>query len=98
MKGENPKKVRFTCPECGGEKLELVYDCLTASQEVTEVREDGSVYVDGPIEVVEDHGHWYRCQDCKASLVDWDTGEPVWKDDSMLVEWLTENCPQTHQD
>jgi hypothetical protein len=98
MEEENAKKLRFTCTECGGVKLELVYDCLTARQEVTEVREDGSVCITGPIEIVEDHRHWYRCQDCKASPVDWETGEPIWKDDSVLAEWLIENCPQLHED
>ena len=86
--------LRFVCPKCGGKKLELIYDCLTACQEVTEVREDGSVYITGRIAIVEDHGHWYRCQDCKKSLVDWETDVPVWKDDSLLAEWLLEHCPQ----
>jgi len=61
-----PRLLDFTCPKCGGEKLELMYDCLTASQEVSEVGEDGMVYITGPIEVVEDNGHWYRCLNCKA--------------------------------
>jgi hypothetical protein len=92
------RPLHFTCVKCGGEKLELMYDCLTACQEVTEVREDGTVYVTGPIEVVEDNGHWYRCLNCKASLVNWETGDPVWTDDSLLAEWLLENCPQSHGD
>ena len=92
------KKLSFTCANCGSNRLELMYDCLTASQQVTDVYEDGRVYVAGPIEIVEDHGHWYRCGDCKTSLVDWDTEDAVWKDDSLLADWLIENCPQTHGD
>jgi Zn finger protein HypA/HybF involved in hydrogenase expression len=98
MKEETAMRLRFTCPECGGEKLEVVYDCPTACQEVAEVHDDGSVYFSGPLQIVEEHGRWYRCQDCKASPLDMETGEPLWDDDFMLVEWLIENCPQPHED
>jgi len=89
---KNP--VTFTCAHCGGHTLDLVYDCLTAFEKVTEVYDNGEVYVTGPIEVLEDHGHWYRCHECGKSLLDWDSDDPVWKDDYLLVEWLLENCPQ----
>src|SRR5208283_4416002 len=92
------KQLRFECPQCGGAKLDLVYDCLTAFQEVKEVHEDATVYVNGPIQIVEDHGHWYRCHDCETSLVDWDKEDAIWRDDSLLVDWLLENCPQDERE
>jgi hypothetical protein len=94
MNEKYSRKLEFTCPQCGGHKLDLVYDCLTAFQEVLAVFESGEVLPVRPMGILEDNGHWYRCHDCKQSLVDWDTDDPVWKDDSLLVDWLLENCPQ----
>ena len=93
-KGKPRKLLGFKCPKCGASKLDLVYDSLTALQEVAKVYDDASVYVTGPIQVVKDNGHVYRCHDCETSLVRWDIGEAVWLDDSVLVDWLKENCPQ----
>jgi hypothetical protein len=93
-KEEAIKKLNFSCRYCGGSKLDRVYDCLTAFQAVAEVHADATVYMTGPIQIIEDHGHWYRCHDCEASLVDWDLGDPIWRGDSRLVDWLLGHCPQ----
>jgi len=94
---QKPGLIEFTCWKCDGNKLERVYDCLSASQTVEAVYEDGAVRVTGPIEIVEDHGRWYRCHSCKTSLLDWDTEDPVWRDDSYLLDWLMENRRQARR-
>jgi len=95
MKKEKLRKLLgFKCLTCGSSRLDLVYDCLTAFQEVTEVYDDASVYVTGPLQIIEDHGHWYRCHDCETSLVDWDKANAIWTDDSRLVDWLLGHCSQ----
>jgi hypothetical protein len=95
---ETRKQLKFTCPQCGGKRMDWVQDCPILRDEVVAVTEDGeivwgkSTYGASPAE--EDYFQCYRCD----LILKHDDEEETWVDEESLVQWLRANCAQEDQE
>ena len=85
--------LKFKCPSCQCNDLEVVEVDVVVSSQVVEIDKEGYVEYD----ILESDGGCidrYRCRKCGLILKD-EKGEPLATEDEM-VEWIKNNCP--HQD
>jgi len=102
-KTEQRKRLEFTCPRCGGHRLEQVIMIRNVIDNVYDSCDpDYDWYNDYNENIV--LGDWfysispwsehnfYRCVDCDSPLLDED-GHEFWEN-ALLIEWLKANCQQ----
>ncbi|MGO9118857.1 MAG: hypothetical protein ACLQPD_14765 [Desulfomonilaceae bacterium] len=95
------KRLEFTCPHCGGHKLEelvLMRYEIEAVYDPCDPNYDWSYDWDDNIEPgtfaysIMNEGNVYRCYNCEVPLRDED-GDIRWGGE-FLIEWLKANCKQ----
>jgi hypothetical protein len=87
-----PKELDFSCPECGGSGLSLMWTGVQLSREVQAIYEDGTVGFGPLIDDYETYDTFYECVWCGFRLRDV-SGKYVETEDG-LVKWVRENCKE----
>lgn len=82
--------LKFKCPECGGNKIEIVENTIAVS-EITEIKEDGN-FEYGPVDNIDGETSCYQCSKCGFVITDED-GNDI-SDNESLVDWIKENCDE----
>ena len=86
--------LKFTCPECGKNRLEEVTVDVVQYSEITAIDEETSAVDYGGHNTDGGNVNCYQCLDCGYEIEFEDEEREEVNSSVLLVEWIKKNCPQ----
>lgn len=87
--------LKFTCPKCGCNTLNIFEHEIIAITEVKEITDDEEFFYK-PLEVMEGETEGYGCAQCEFTIRG--KNENNLTETSDVSEWIKENCPQEEEE